>query len=76
MIEGLSTNFNIEDPKELETAISSYYSNLSRGSGTSYSYDDASVNAYQVRDALEIIPEILEKTMLQFYLLMKVKGSK
>lgn len=53
MIEGLSTNFNIEDPKELETAINSYYSNLSRGSGTSYKYDDATVRDYQERTALD-----------------------
>ena len=52
MIDGLATNFNIEDPKELEAAINSYYRNLSRGSGTSYMYDDATVDAYQKRTAL------------------------
>ena len=52
MIDGLATNFNIEDPKELEAAINSYYSNLSRGSGTSYMYD-ATVRDYQERTALD-----------------------
>jgi hypothetical protein len=74
MIEGLATNFNIEDPKELETAISSYYSNLSRGSGTSYSYDDASVNAYQVRDALANSRNLRENNAT--VLINEGKGSK
>lgn len=53
MIDGLATNFNIEDPKELEAAINSYYRNLSRGSGTSYKFDDATVRDYQERTALD-----------------------